>query len=89
MRGYDESKLIDTETIRDNAEIYAERLYLDTKKKSKKRNKKFFSHPNSKYTFQKINGLFYSYEITEIKSLDYLKTEILALLCMHSMQNLS
>ena len=88
MRGYDESKLIDTETIRDNAEIYAERLYLDIKK-IQKRNKKFFSHPNSKYTFQKINGLFYSYEITEIKSLDYLKTEMLALVCMHSMQNLS
>ena len=42
MRGCDESKLIDTETIRDNAEIYAERLFLDTKKNPKKGIKSFF-----------------------------------------------
>ena len=47
MRGYDESKLTDTDTIRDKSSFYnAKRLFLDTKKKSKERNKKFFSHPN-------------------------------------------
>ena len=93
MRGYDESKLIDTETVRDKRYFYnAEKPFLETKKNPKEGIKKFFPPKFKVYLLKDQRGVLlnaiqlYNYRN---KIIGLFETEILALLCMHSMQNLS
>ena len=59
MRGNDESKLIDTETIRDKSYFYnAERLFLDTKKNPKKGIKSFFPTQIQSIPSKRSTGCF-------------------------------
>ena len=89
MRGYDKSKLIDIEKIKDKSYFHsallakAERVFLDTKK-NPGIGVKSFSPPKFKEYLPKdqegvlLNAMqLHNYKI---KSLDYLKTKILSLL---------
>ena len=64
MRGYDKSKLIDIETIKDKIYFHsallttAERVFLDTKKNPEKRIKSFFSTEIQRIPSKRSRGCF-------------------------------